>query len=98
VALRARLAKNSSKVSSRAGAAVLHGPNHANFAQAYADFDDRGAALEVRDGAALGRALADLLDDPGRMADIGRRAERLATAQEERLDGLARSVLDTLLD
>ena len=82
----------------RAGAAVLHGPNHANFAQAYADFDDRGAALEVRDGAALGRALADLLDDPGRMADIGRRAERLATAQEERLDGLARSVLDTLLD
>lgn len=81
----------------RAGAVVLHGPHHANFAEAYEEFDARGAALPVADGAELGRALSNLLSDPNRRAEIGARAARLASAQEERLDALARSVIETLL-
>ena len=46
------------------GAAILHGPQVANFAEAHAALHAAGAAREVADGEALGREVAALLADP----------------------------------
>lgn len=43
------------------GTAILHGPNVKNFAQAYADLNQKGAALRVPDHSQLGAQVLDVL-------------------------------------
>lgn len=79
-----------------AGAAVLHGPLYANFAEGYGDLRRAGAALEVADAGALAKAVGGLLDDPARLDELRARASAFAAAQETRLDDLARDLLAAL--
>lgn len=71
-----------------AGSAILHGPLHANFAQAYPALDAAGAAQQVA-ADALGAAVTGLLNDPHRLAAMRGRARAFARAQDDGLDGLA---------
>lgn len=59
------------------GAALLHGPRVANFADVYAPLDAEGGALRVDDADELALALADLLRDPARLRASARAAARV---------------------
>ena len=57
------------------GAAILHGPHVANFAQVYADLDAaRGGAI-VTDAATLAQALRVMLCETGRLREMARAAQ-----------------------
>lgn len=71
------------------GVPVLFGPVMHNFAAARALLLERGAALEVADGAALAMAVGRLLTDPARRAQLGA-AGRAAVADN-------RGVLERIL-
>ncbi len=71
------------------GAAVLHGPLYANFAQAYAQMDAAGAARQVPDADALGVSLLALIEAPGDLDSMQANAARFAAAQDDRLADLA---------
>jgi 3-deoxy-D-manno-octulosonic-acid transferase len=51
------------------GSAILHGPFVRNFAEAYARFGEAGAAIRVRDGGELARALLRTMA-PDRAAEM----------------------------
>lgn len=74
------------------GAALLHGPDVANFADVYAPLDAEGGARVVRDADELAAALADLFAHPARLREMARAAaqvvERRAGAVERTLDAL----------
>ncbi len=59
------------------GAALLHGPSVANFAESFAALDGAGAAIAVDDGPALTAALLTL--DAERQQDLAARARRVLT-------------------
>jgi 3-deoxy-D-manno-octulosonic-acid transferase len=69
------------------GRPVIHGPHMGNFSEMRERFQGAGAAIEIPDGDGLGRALGELVDDPGkadRMGAAGRdivEANRGATAR-----------------
>ena len=65
------------------GSAVVHGPATANFREVYEALDTAGGAVLARDGAALAREIAGLLDDPAR----GRRVARAGADVVEKLAG-----------
>ncbi len=75
----------------RLGAAVLHGPNVANFRDDYARFHQAGAAREVGDADALIAALTD----PS-LPDLGARGRALADEGMAGLDRLAECLLALL--
>lgn len=56
----------------RHGSALLHGPQVANFAEAYAALDRTGGAIRVEDATGLARALAQLSDPVNRAAMAAR--------------------------
>jgi 3-deoxy-D-manno-octulosonic-acid transferase len=56
----------------RLGAAILHGPHVANFADIYAALDRAGASLEVASGGLVG-AVGDLLRQPALMREMARK-------------------------
>ncbi|MFX0545640.1 3-deoxy-D-manno-octulosonic acid transferase [Roseovarius sp. S1116L3] len=70
------------------GAAVLHGPLYANFAEGYAQMDTAGAAREVADAVALGKGVAHLLAAPEDLGAMQDRASEYAAAQEDSLADL----------
>ncbi|MFD0857715.1 3-deoxy-D-manno-octulosonic acid transferase [Roseovarius aquimarinus] len=78
------------------GAAVLHGPLYANFAAGYASMDDAGAAREVADAEALGRALGDLLATPQDLSAMRRNARAFAAEQQGSLEDLATALCAAL--
>lgn len=61
----------------RLGCTIVHGPHVQNFAELYAALDRDGGALALTADGALTRAVADLIDDPARMRDMARRADRI---------------------
>ncbi|WP_116082664.1 3-deoxy-D-manno-octulosonic acid transferase [Tropicimonas sp. IMCC34011] len=70
------------------GCALLHGPDTSNFAEAYAALDTAGGALEVRNAAELGRALASLTPDAA--AELARAAQiALTPVTPDRIAALA---------
>ncbi len=76
------------------GVAILHGPETASFASAYAALDAAGAAQTVRDGEALGGAVASLLGNAGKRramaeAAVGVRARLAADAGALAAEALA---------
>ncbi|WP_281968115.1 3-deoxy-D-manno-octulosonic acid transferase [Roseovarius nanhaiticus] len=78
------------------GAAVLHGPLYANFADGYAQMDAAGAAREVADANELGAAIAHLFAAPEDLNAIRARATAFAAAQEDKLSDLASTLCAAL--
>ncbi len=72
-----------------AGAAVLHGPLHANFGGVFAALDAAGGGETVADAAGLAAAVERLIADPERAARMGGAARAFAAAQTASLDDLA---------
>jgi 3-deoxy-D-manno-octulosonic-acid transferase len=70
----------------RLGAAVVHGPHMTNFRDIAREMDAAGAAIEVRDAAALGAAVEALLADPARRTQMIDAAARIAAAKARVLD------------
>ena len=57
----------------RLGAAVLHGPHVANFAEIYGRLDGSGGARGVQDAAALATAVGEMLGQPAGLREMARR-------------------------
>jgi 3-deoxy-D-manno-octulosonic-acid transferase len=81
------------------GRAPIYGPNLENFLWAKQIIEEAGAGIVVRDAASLARAVSDLLDQPGKREDMGRRAQAAlvphqgaARRQAELIAALARKV------
>jgi 3-deoxy-D-manno-octulosonic-acid transferase len=74
------------------GKPTLFGPGTANFTREVERLRERAAAVEVADGAALGREIARLLGDPEARRGLGERARAAAAglqgATERTLEGL----------
>ena len=79
------------------GAALLHGPNVANAENDYRDLHAAGATVEVADGAALGKAVIALIDDPDKRARQQDAARTATTGADGLVDRLA-SDIRTLLE
>lgn len=58
----------------RLGAAILHGPHVANFAEVYEALDRAGGSVAVSDEDGLAGIAGELLRQPGRMRDMARTA------------------------
>jgi 3-deoxy-D-manno-octulosonic-acid transferase len=79
-----------------AGAAVLHGPLHVNFAAAYAQMYAAGAALQVADASDLGAALTHLFSAPADLRAMQDAARQFATTQDDQLAALATTLCAAL--
>lgn len=71
------------------GKPMVFGSNMQNFEAVAKSFVDHGGALQVADAAALESALASILGDPDRAADLGRRALEVV---RENLGSIERTV------
>ena len=71
-----------------AGAAILHGPLHANFAETYPALDAAGGAAEVTDADSLAQCLVTLLNTPARLDTMRAAARAFASGQEDALDDI----------
>jgi 3-deoxy-D-manno-octulosonic-acid transferase len=71
------------------GKAVVFGPNMQNFKDITRIFLDQDAAVQVRDAGELERALAELLANPARRAELGDRAK---AAVSKNLGAIERTV------
>jgi 3-deoxy-D-manno-octulosonic-acid transferase len=76
----------------RLGCAILHGPHMGNFAEVIADLDQAGAAKRVEDGAGLGRALEELLNDHAARANLAEKARTFVADGETVLDEVTRAI------
>jgi 3-deoxy-D-manno-octulosonic-acid transferase len=79
-----------------AGSAILHGPLHANIAEAYAALDAAGGGWQVADAAGLTGAVRALIADPAALAAMRASARAFAERQEAGLDAIADSVASAL--
>jgi 3-deoxy-D-manno-octulosonic-acid transferase len=79
-----------------AGAAILHGPLHANFAEVYPALDACGAGQEVADAAALSVGVAHLLEDPAHLAAMRQAARGFAGGDSGALDTLTADLIAAL--
>jgi len=61
---------------------IVAGPHMENFAEIAADFRAAGALVEAHDEATLAAAIADILEDPARAADLGAKAASCARARQ----------------
>ena len=61
---------------------IVAGPHMENFAEIAADFRTAGALVEVRNPATLAAAVAEILDNPARAADLGAKAANCARARQ----------------
>ena len=71
------------------GKAIVFGPNMQNFADITRSFLKKDAAVQVKNSEELERALAKLLEDQQRRADLGRRALEVVS---ENLGAVERTV------
>jgi 3-deoxy-D-manno-octulosonic-acid transferase len=77
----------------------IYGPNLQNFLWAKQILEEADAGIMVHDAAALTKAVRDLLDQPGKREEMGRRAQAAliphqgaARRQAELIAALARKV------
>jgi len=71
---------------------VIHGPNMANFLREARLLAEAGASVCVDDGAALARAIRDLLADPARRAVMGARGREAVLS----VQGATQRTIDAL--
>jgi 3-deoxy-D-manno-octulosonic-acid transferase len=81
------------------GLAPIYGPNLQNFLWARQILEEAGAGIVVRDAASLAQAVKNLLDQPGKREEMGRRAQAAliphqgaARRQAELIAALAKTV------
>ncbi|WP_299549838.1 3-deoxy-D-manno-octulosonic acid transferase [uncultured Tateyamaria sp.] len=76
--------------------AILHGPNYANFAEAYAAFQMKDASVQVKDSTALAREVDALLTHPSRAAQLAANARPLAPTGTKVLDSIAQHLFSLM--
>jgi 3-deoxy-D-manno-octulosonic-acid transferase len=72
--------------------AILHGPNYANFSEAYAAFLLKDASVQVSDSRELAREVHSLLTHPSRAAQLAANARPLVQSGDEALEKIARQL------
>jgi tetraacyldisaccharide 4'-kinase len=65
-----------------AGRPIITGPHMENFAEIAADFRANGALVEVLDATGLAGAVAEMLENPARAAELGAKAAACARARQ----------------
>lgn len=75
------------------GSVVVHGPDTANFAPAYAALAERKGAVQVADAETLARQVTALLSDPDCRAQQAARAEAVHAALKPDVGAIARELL-----
>ena len=78
------------------GKPMVFGPNMQNFEAIARAFVDRGAALQVQDADGLEAALAELLSDPRRAADMGQKALEVVHENQGSIDRTVDMMVDGL--
>lgn len=78
------------------GKAMVFGPNMQNFAAISTAFVEGSGAVQVTDEAALETAIAELLADPERRAEMGRNAIQVVRGNTGALERTIRMILDRL--
>lgn len=78
------------------GKPILFGPNMQNFAQIAKCFLERGGAIQVKDAAELEKALAELLADESRRAELGRNAQLVVRENQGAADRTAEMIVRQL--
>ena len=68
------------------GKAVVFGPNMENFADIAKKFVVANGAIQVKDAAELGPALAELLADEARLLELGRNAQKVVRDNQGAMD------------
>ncbi len=78
------------------GKPMVFGPNMQNFAEATRSFVAQNGAVQVSDAAALESAVADLLADEARRAELGRNALKVVAENHGALDRTVEMILEQL--
>lgn len=78
------------------GKAMIFGPNMQNFAAIAAAFVEQDAALQVPDASALETAIAELLGNPDRRTEMGRKAIQVVRENTGALERTVRMILERL--
>jgi 3-deoxy-D-manno-octulosonic-acid transferase len=78
------------------GKAIVFGPNMQNFAEITRKFVAEAGALQVRDKASLETAIAGLLADENRRAELGRNAQRVVHENLGAIDRTVEMILEKL--
>jgi 3-deoxy-D-manno-octulosonic-acid transferase len=78
------------------GKAMVFGPNMQNFADATRSFITQNGAVQVSNAAALESAVADLLADENRRAELGRNALKVVAENHGALDRTVEIILEQL--
>lgn len=78
------------------GKPMVFGPNMENFAAIADTFVRQGGAVQVRNAAQLEEALAELLSDPGRSAELGRCALRVVQENQGAIERTVDMVVEKL--
>ena len=80
----------------QAGAAVITGPEHFNFAETYGPLLKLGGAVEVRDATALAMAVTRWLDQPETLDSAARAAHDYVDRQRAALDRIMDTIIKAL--
>ena len=78
------------------GKAMVLGPNMQNFADITRNFVAQNGAIQVRDPAGLEDAIAGLLADENRRAELGRNAQRVVRENQGAIDRTVEMILEHL--
>jgi 3-deoxy-D-manno-octulosonic-acid transferase len=78
------------------GKAMVLGPNMQNFADITRSFVAQNGALQVRDAEGLEPAIAGLLADESRRAELGRNAQRVVRENQGAIDRTVAMILEQL--
>jgi 3-deoxy-D-manno-octulosonic-acid transferase len=78
------------------GKAMVFGPNMQNFADVTRNFVGRNAAVQARDPEALEKAIAELLADKNRRAELGRNALEVVSENLGAVERTAEMILEQL--
>ncbi|MFW8637190.1 3-deoxy-D-manno-octulosonic acid transferase [Cribrihabitans pelagius] len=80
----------------QAGAAVITGPGHYNFAETYAELTREGAAVEVENAGGLCREITRWLAEPETLDTARRAAAAFISRQSDQLDNTVEALLKLL--
>jgi len=78
------------------GKAVMFGPNMQNFPQVVPQFLAEGGAVQVRDATDLEQQLAELLANPARRAELGRKGFLVVAANQGGLEKTVKMIVEAV--
>ena len=80
----------------QAGAAVISGTGHYNFAETYAELTELGAAVEIRSAAELAEQVAEWLEQPDALQAARDAAGQFISLQSDQLDKTVEVLMELL--